>query len=421
MRRSIKKWALALGLTCATMSGVIVPSTADAEIKNIEADGMYIMGDGTKENPAVAKERARDDAKRAAIEKACVYVESLTEVRKGLVTEDVIRTVSSNVLQVKSSDINVEVAEGNALIFHCHVVALVDSDPVMGQLRLDGAELAEATRRNKELETQVEKVNAELSALKEQYADATSEAEKDQIREQVRLNEQKFEARQLLEQGNDLMKTRDFYAAIRSYREALIADPSNSIVCYRLGDAYREIKDFDSAVSHYRKALQLDASYADAYNNLGFTFELMKNFDDAVLNYRKAVECDDQYAGAYYNLGNIYYRNRDYRQAIDNYRRTVEINDRFIVAYNNLGLAYENLGEFDKAIDSFTQAIENAPDKSGRNFAGLYNNRGTCWQRMERFDEALSDYSKAIEIDPDYAEPRGNREQLSAWLSKTRS
>ena len=66
----------------------LTASTVEAEVKTIEADGMYIMGDGTLESPSVARERARDDAKRAASEKASVYVESLTEVKDGAVTED---------------------------------------------------------------------------------------------------------------------------------------------------------------------------------------------------------------------------------------------------------------------------------------------------------------------------------------------
>ena len=361
----------------------LTASTVEAEVKTIEADGMYIMGDGTLESPSVARERARDDAKRAASEKASVYVESLTEVKDGAVTEDVIRSISSNVLRVQSSDVIIEVAEGNALIFRCHLVALVDSDQAVSQLKGDGAQLEEVARRNKELEDQISKVNAELSALKDQYAEAQSEADKERIREQVKRNEQKFEANQLMERANDQMKNQDYNGAIQTYKEVLTRNPD----------------------------------YAAAYNNLGYSYELTNNLNEATANYRKAVECDNTYVNAYYNLGNIYYRDKDYRRAIENYRRTVELDGQFIMAYNNLGLAHENLNEFDQAIECFTTAINNASDHNGRRFAELYNNRGTCYQRMQRFDEALSDYAKALEIDPNYAEPKLNGDRLRAWLN----
>ena len=382
MRELLKTWALVLSISFASMIGLIDPTTTEAEIKIIEADGMYIMGDGTKENPAVAKERAREDAKRAASEKASVYVESLSEVRKGQVTQDVIRTISSNVLEVQSSDVNVEVADGNALIFRCHIVARVDSEQATGQLKKDGSELAAAARRNKELESQIAKVNSELADLKTRYVEAQNEAEKNKIREQLRINEQKFTASQLFERGNSLMQGKDFYAAIGAYRESLISDPSNAF----------------------------------AYNNLGFAFELTGHYDEAADNYRKAVGHDEHYAGAYYNLGNMYFRNREYQSAIENYNRTIEIDSQFLMAYNNLGLVYANLQQYDPAIETFTRAIENASDKSGRAFAELFNNRGTCYQQLQKFDAALSDYEEAMKTDPNYSDPHVNRDNLKAWL-----
>ena len=383
MKTSTKILSAALGAFMTAAFGLIEPTVADAEIMTIEADGMYIMGDGTMESPGVARERARDDAKRAASEKASVYVESLTEVQQGNVTEDVIKTISSSVLQIQSSDVVIEVAEGNALIFRCHLVALVDSAQAMNQLKGDGAALEESARRNKELEDQITKVNAELASLKNSYADAKNEAEKERIREQVRINEQKFEANRLMERANDQMRAQDFNAARQTYQEVVSLDPT----------------------------------YSAAYNNLGYICEQSNDIDGAVHNYRKAIENNANYADAYYNLGNIYYRDKDYRRAIDNYRRTVDINNQFIAAYNNLGLAYANLNEFDKALESFTQAIGNASDRSGRQLAELYNNRGTCYQNMKKFNEALADYDKALELDPNYAEPKLNRDRLSAWLN----
>ena len=382
LSKRLRASALAMMWTASTF-GLFNPTTVEAEVKTIEADGMYVMGDSTLENPGVAKERAREDARRAASEKANVYVESLTEVQNGVVTDDVIRTISSSIMQIQSSDVTIEVIEDNALLFRCRLIALVDSDLVLSQLHSDGAGLAEAARQNKELEDQIAKVNAELATLKDQYAEAKNEAEKVQIREQLKLNERKFEANRVMERANEQLRSRDWSSAIASYQDVLALDPA----------------------------------YSAAYNNLGFAYEQTNNPDAAIGNYRKAVEYNDKYADAYYNLGNVYYRNGNYRQAIENYRRTVELNAQFIMAYNNLGLAYGNLNEYDKAIESFTRALENASDKTGRRFAELYNNRGTCHQNMKRFEEALSDYDKALEIDPNYEEPKLNRDRLKAWLA----
>ena len=53
---------------------------------------LTVMGDWPEENAAVAKERARADARRAASEQVGLYVAGMTEVKKGKLTRDEIRT-----------------------------------------------------------------------------------------------------------------------------------------------------------------------------------------------------------------------------------------------------------------------------------------------------------------------------------------
>ena len=67
----------------------------------IEADGYYIMGDGPEENAAVAKERARADARRAASEQAGLYVAGMTEVKKGKLTRDLLDSLISGLASFK--------------------------------------------------------------------------------------------------------------------------------------------------------------------------------------------------------------------------------------------------------------------------------------------------------------------------------
>ena len=59
--------ALGLGAAFTVIWGVADPMAAFAEVRVIEADGYYIMGDGPEENAAVAKERARADARRGCM------------------------------------------------------------------------------------------------------------------------------------------------------------------------------------------------------------------------------------------------------------------------------------------------------------------------------------------------------------------
>ncbi len=400
----------------AALGFLMLAAPTHAEIKTIEADGIYIVGDGTNENPAVARERAREDARRAASEKAGVYVESFSEVRSGILTEDIIRTISASVLQIQKSDVTIKVIDGDALLFTCHVVATVDSAKILEHFQQDSQDLAEAARRNSELETQLSRVNSELAALKNQYDAAQNETAKEQIRAQLKINEQKFEASQLVEQGNDFYRAKNFAGAVEYYEKALGSYAEDAVAYYRLGNAYRELENFDAAISNYKKALKINPRYADAYNNLGYTLELTGKYKDAAKNYQRAVECDASYANAYYNLGNSFLRAEDYQSAAANFSTAVKLDENYILAYNNLALAYENLGDYEKALENFTCAIDSPAYKSAETLARLHNNRGACYQQMRRFKEALDDYQQAIQLDPNYSEPLDNLERLKNWL-----
>ena len=146
--------------------------TLFAEQKIIEADGYSIMGDGPEENPAVAKERAKQNAKQAASEKAGIYVESLSEVRKGLLTRDEIRTISTNVIEVRSAEITPEILGGVAVKYNCHITVVVDTDSIDRQLRKDRKKMEESVRSNKKLEAENARVLDELTRLKARYKKA---------------------------------------------------------------------------------------------------------------------------------------------------------------------------------------------------------------------------------------------------------
>ena len=106
---------LGAGAAFTILWDVADPVAAYAEVKIVEADGYYIMGDGPEENQAVAKERAQAYAKRAASEQAGIYVESIYEVKMSKLTRDEIRTISANVMEVQETEITPEVLGGTTI------------------------------------------------------------------------------------------------------------------------------------------------------------------------------------------------------------------------------------------------------------------------------------------------------------------
>ena len=128
---------LGAGAAFTVLWGVADPMAAYAEVKVVEADGYYIMGDGPEENQAVAEERARVDARRAAIEQAGICVESLSDGKMSKLTKDEIRTISANVLEVQEAEVTSEALGGTTIQYHCHIKARVDTSNITQQLQQD--------------------------------------------------------------------------------------------------------------------------------------------------------------------------------------------------------------------------------------------------------------------------------------------
>ena len=61
-------------------------------------EGSYIMSED--ENLGVAKERAKSDAMRNAAEKAGVYVKNYTRTKNLMLEEDIIETITANILKL---------------------------------------------------------------------------------------------------------------------------------------------------------------------------------------------------------------------------------------------------------------------------------------------------------------------------------
>ena len=130
---------------------LIIPAgSAYAAPEIIEADGVSMMGDN--DTPKSARDAARNEAMRAATERAGVYIESVSEVQDYVLTRDEIRTVAAAVLRVLDEQVTPELV-GDAWRYRVHLVCSVDTDGIdLAALARDKAELARLTRERDALQ-----------------------------------------------------------------------------------------------------------------------------------------------------------------------------------------------------------------------------------------------------------------------------
>ena len=377
-----------------------------AEIKLIEADGYSIMGDGPEENPVVAQERARKDAKRAASEKAGVYVESLSEVRNGMLTKDAVRTITANILEVKSAPITVEILGGVAVKYNCHITVAVDTDVIFAQLNKGREKIEDAVKLNKDQEAYTAQNDAELAELKEKFKTAT-EPEKVEINKEVKRNEEKFTATQLNESGIARYQRDDFEGAIKFFNQAIATDPLYSAPWSGLGWVHNDRGEYDKAIECFQKAVELYESFAPAWNGLGCAYNYKgtnehkpEYYHKAIEYCRKAIELDRDYAAPWSNLGYAYDKLKEYDRAIECYNKGLALNSSDAAPLSNLGNVYEHLGQSDKAIEYYLKAID-----VDAKYAKAWNNLGYAYNHKGEFDKAIEACNKAIALNDNYADP----------------
>ena len=80
-----------------------IPTTF-AEVFRVQSEGTYILGDDTSREEA--REKALIHAKRNAIEKVGVYIESYTESHNFRVTEDEIKAIAAGKMKIKDKKTN---------------------------------------------------------------------------------------------------------------------------------------------------------------------------------------------------------------------------------------------------------------------------------------------------------------------------
>ena len=132
---------------------LVAPMITLAKELMIEADGYYIVGDGPAEDPNVARARARADAKRAASDRAGVYIRAISESKDAELTRDEVKTISATFMRVINESITIERIEeigGMVFQYHCHLEVVIDTKDDVDDVRRKSDREIEKERNKEE-------------------------------------------------------------------------------------------------------------------------------------------------------------------------------------------------------------------------------------------------------------------------------
>ena len=213
--------------------------------------------------------------------------------------------------------------------------------------------------------------------------------------------------------------------AIANYREAVRLSPDNTILLYRLGEAYEKSGKINEAASQYRNYLAKVPKADYAMIALADVSLKTGHADEAIKWYREALKKQPRNAAIYANLGLAYQKKGLVKEEIASFRRAVELNPKESVVQLNLAAALEknkqdreaakiyrkfgdrktgdadaverlaNLEYRDKHYPQAIQLYEQIAAKSRRK-AMIHANLGFAYGELKKLNPSAENYEKAI-------------------------
>ena len=345
------------GIICA--AAIIFSCSISSATELIEASGNYVMDSRLDETPASATSRAREEAKRAAIEKAGVYLESYSRAVDLELVEDEVKTVAARLLKIQSESSNVEVVEENLLKFTVTINALIDelNENDLKAIMQNKQSLAEETRKYKELQKEYDALKKQMEQLKRDYNTA-DDAQKVEIKKKVNRNSMNFSAVDATSRGNDFYYAKNYAQALAAYDEAVMLNPNLAEAYNNRGVVKYELGQYVEAISNYTMAIKLDPQFFAALNNRGNARAALSQFPEAEQDLKAALNLNNKNAAIHNNLGSVYYLQKNYDAALEEYTQAIKLNPNLAEAYYNRGAIYYGQKKYLEALADIKKSLD---------------------------------------------------------------
>ncbi|MEX2316264.1 MAG: tetratricopeptide repeat protein [Pirellulales bacterium] len=165
------------------------------------------------------------------------------------------------------------------------------------------------------------------------------------------------------------------------------------------GIGERMLGQMDRAIRTFSQALEANPALGEAYFRRGICLQQIGENKMAISDFRQAaiINYDDPRGNLW--EGFVYAKLGDYYEAIRAYGDAIAASDRYTPAYVNRGLAYMMLGDYEKAVADFNDALRIEPTNGDYFFK-----RGVAYVQLAQLDKASESLVSAIEFDPTHRE-----------------
>ena len=311
--------------------------TVFAKTELIEAAGSYVMDLKIDETFASGTVRAREEAKRAAIEKAGVYLQTYSKMVNLELNYDEVKTVAAQILKIQDEKVSSKSLENGLLEITVSIKALVDTNDEerLKAIMQDKNSLEEATEKYKNLQLEYDNLKKQMEQLKQQYNPSNAA----EIKKAVAQNNKYFDALLELEQGNNFYFQKNFQSAIQAYSRAINLNPTFAEAFNNRGNSYFQLQNYSQAVQDLQTAANFNKFDARIHNNLGSAYLLQNQYAAAINEYSQAINLNPNLFTAYYNRALAYCYQNNFQSALPDAKRAMQLNPASVEAkdlYNQI-------------------------------------------------------------------------------------
>ena len=370
-------------LTALILGSLMGTSPVNAEVRNYDGVGEYIMSDF--ETPDVAKQRAKLYAERNAQEKAGVYIKSYSKSSNFELVTDEVESMTSGILKVISVDYKViPMEEYGGIMYRATVLASIDTDNVDEWISKGVSERESLVQRNVALQKQIDEQQKLIERLKAEAADKKSPEAQEKLKVEFSEADRVFMSNVKLETGDRfvLLNTDEAYErAVACWTEAIELNPNNALAYESRGYYFLYYtRDYPASLSDYTRAIELRPSVADNYFYRGLCYLNQDDIEPARLDFEHALMLSPGMSGAYGELAYIY-ATKDPLKAIEYADRAIEYNERNWRAWYSRGLALY-------ALHNYEEALANAQEALNWGCGDAYQLIGDCYGMLGNRAEA---------------------------------
>lgn len=351
----MKKFVAAL-----LLSSLFSGSPVNAEVKNYEGIGEYVMSDF--ETPDVAKQRAKLYAERDAQEKAGVYVNSYTRTENFKLVADEVETMTAGILKVLSVNYKViPMEEYGGIMYRATIVASIDTDNVDEWISKGVSERESLVEKNTALQKQLDEQEKLIEQLKLEARQKNSPEALERLQKEFSEADRIFMSNIQLEEGNRFVLINSDWAyekALSCWTEAIELNPKNALAYEARGYYYLYYTlNYNDSLNDYNQAVKLRPDNAENYFYRGSCYLGLNDLDSAKRDFEQALNLNPRMSAPYGELAYIYTFS-DPLKAIEYADRALEFNERNWRAYYSRGLALYTMHNYAEALEDGQRALE---------------------------------------------------------------